>query len=377
MSDEKFASRLKTLRDELDRVDAELIDRAARRQRLVAEIGRLKHARGRQLRDFRREREVLKHVRTRAGASGLDPGLAEALLKSLIEASLTRQEQDRVRLSARGADRRALVIGGGGRMGRWLVRFLDTQGYAVGIADPAGGPAGVPSVADFRDADLDADLIVISAPLKATPGILDGLAARSVPGLVLEIGSLKSPLLESLRHAVAAGLRICSVHPMFGPDTRVLAGRHVLLMDVGDPRAVRQARALFADTMAECVELPLEEHDRLMALVLGLSHALNIAFFTTLTRSGVPAGQLAALSSTTFMRQLDIARDVAVENPALYFEIQHLNDHRNLALEGLKDAVETLVGHVEQGDEAGFAALMEAGATYLHSHREAAESDND
>ena len=42
------------------------------------------------------------------------------------------------------------------------------------------------------------------------------------------------------------------------------------------------ARELFAPTMAEQVVMSLDDHDRLIAYVLGLSHALNIAFFTAL-----------------------------------------------------------------------------------------------
>ena len=39
----------------------------------------------------------------------------------------------------------------------------------------------------------------------------------------------------------------------------------------------------------------LDEHDRLIAYVLGLSHALNIAFFTALADSGEAAPRLAKL----------------------------------------------------------------------------------
>lgn len=43
-----------------------------------------------------------------------------------------------------------------------------------------------------------------------------------------------------------------------------------------------------------------ESHDGLIAYVLGLSHALNIAFFTALAESGEAAPRLARMSSTTF-----------------------------------------------------------------------------
>jgi chorismate mutase/prephenate dehydrogenase len=357
---------IKALRDRLDEVDAGLVELAAERQRIVSEIGRHKQGQGRALRDFRREREVLDRVRSRAERIGLDPAVAEDLLKRLIRASLTTQEQERGRLAARGDGRRALVIGGGGLMGSWLAGFLDNQGFTVSVADPALAADGRRVHADWRDAALDGqDVIAVAAPIRASAEILGDLARREIKALVFDIGSIKTPLIEPLRAAAAAGLQVCSIHPMFGPDTRLLSGRNVLLMNVGSARAVEQAGALFADTMAEVREVELDEHDRLMALVLGLSHAVNIAFFGALERSGTGAQSLAGIASTTFKRQLAIARDVAAENPDLYFEIQRLNEHGEQARLALQEAVDALQASVAAPDAEPFRRLMLDGRRYL------------
>jgi len=370
MTSEQRQAQLKALRDRLDVVDADLVALAAERQRIVSEIGRVKQGDGRRVRDFRREREVLEHVRRRAKQLDLDPDLAEDLLKRLIEASLTRQEQERGRLAARGDGRRALVIGGGGLMGRWLAGFLDNQGFSVAVADPSPAPEDQDWYADWTEAPLDVELIAIAAPIRISAGIIDGLADRGTDALVFDIGSIKTPLIKPLRRAAAAGLNICSVHPMFGPDTRLLSGRHVLLMDVGCAQAVGDAAALFTDTMAEVMAVELEQHDRLIALVLGLSHAVNIAFFTALAGSGIKAEQLAGISSTTFSRQLAITRDVAAENPDLYFEIQRLNQHGNLARDALLSAVTHLDQLVTSDNVEGFRSLMDTGRQYLESLQE-------
>jgi len=356
---------LSELRAELDNVDAQLISAIARRQELVAEIGRWKHAQGKQLRDYQREREVISNVRARAEAAGLDPQIAEQVLKLLIESSLTTQEQDRVRLGAKGDGARALIIGGNGRMGRWFVRFLAAQGYAVEVADPGGAPDGVPGLDDWAQSALDQDLIVVAAPLRASNAILLTLATRKPAALVFDIGSLKTPVQEGLAACAKAGLKICSVHPMFGPDAALLSDRHVIFMPVGTSEAVREARALFVETMAQPVEMALAEHDHLIAYVLGLSHALNIAFMSALANSGEAAPKLARMSSTTFDRQLKIACGVANENPRLYYEIQSLNAFRGEALGALKRAVDELTRCIDEGDEIGFVSLMERGRVYL------------
>lgn len=356
---------IETLRDELTELDRHLLELVARRQRIVAEIGRCKQREGRPTRDFGRERVVLDGARRRATELGLDPGMAERLLRELIGASLTRQEHLRVAQSGLGAGKRALILGGRGKMGRWFATFLGSQGFGVDIADPSGPLPGAGYVDDWQTARLDHDLIVVAAPLGATNAILEQLAARKPTGLVLDVGSLKTPLRTGIQACIDAGMRVASIHPMFGPDTELLSGRHVIFVDLGHPDALAEAHALFDATMATRVDMGLDEHDRLIAYVLGLSHALNIAFFTALTESDETAAKLADLSSTTFDAQLAVARRVAAESPALYFEIQRLNEHGQTSLAALQRAVEKVREAVSSGDEAAFAALMEGGKRYF------------
>ena len=104
--------------------------------------------------------------------------------------------------------------------------------------------------------------------------------------------------------------------------------------------------------------------------MLGLSHALNIAFFTALAQSSEAAPRLVRLSSTTFDAQFDIASNVAAESPELYYEIQHLNDFGAESLDALARAVEALRSAVSSGDQAGFTALMRQGHEYVKGRRE-------
>ena len=179
------------------------------------------------------------------------------------------------------------------------------------------------------------------------------------------MGSLKTPLRAGLDALVKAGCRVTSLHPMFGPDTELLSGRHVIFIDLGNADALQEAQELFAPTMAERVVMGLDEHDRLIAYVLGLSHALNIAFFTALADSGEAAPRLARLSSTTFDAQLDVASRVAAESPELYFEIQSLNDYGGESLLALQQAVERLIATVKGGNAAEFSAIMNRGRAYF------------
>ena len=356
---------LDELRKRLSDVDRELIDLIAARQKIVAEIGAHKIQNAVPTRDYEREREVLKGAREQALALGLDPEIAEEVMRPLIRTSLTEQERMRVAAGSGGAGKRVLVIGGAGKMGAWFGRFLTSQGFAVEVADPSDAPTPFARVADWRTSALDHDLIVVATPMKTAAEVLTALAERRPRGLIVDIGSLKSPLRAALKSLVDVGCKVTSLHPMFGPDTRLLSGRHVVFVDLGVPEATRAARALFAPTMAEQIEMSLDDHDRLMAYVLGLSHALNLVFFTALAESGELVPRLQKMSSTTFDAQLKVASLVARDNPHLYFEIQALNDYGGDALEALRAAVERVQSLVERGDEDGFVELMAAGRRYL------------
>ncbi|MGH9336329.1 MAG: prephenate dehydrogenase/arogenate dehydrogenase family protein, partial [Vicinamibacteria bacterium] len=291
--------------------------------------------------------------------------LTEELMLLLIRSALAVQERDALRTKAGGTGRKALVIGGAGKMGRWFVRFLASQGFEVEVADPAASPEELKQFRDWREAGSSHDVVVLAAPLLATNQILLEMSRKPPRGLIFDVGSLKSPLRGGLTAMAEAKARITSVHPMFGPDTELLSGRHVIFVDVGVPEANEEAQAIFASTSAVRVAMDLESHDRLIAYVLGLSHALNIAFFTALAESGEAAPRLAKLSSTTFDEQLEVSRKVAGENPGLYFEIQSLNDYGTESLTALLYAVERLRSVVRAQDAQGFRTLMERGLEYL------------
>ncbi|HEY0939509.1 MAG TPA: prephenate dehydrogenase/arogenate dehydrogenase family protein [Steroidobacter sp.] len=358
---------LQELRERLTELDGQLLALIAERQRLSREVAEAKRAEGRGTRDYTREREVLLQARATAESLGVSPALAEQVLRLLIRGSLTTQERIRVAAGGRGDGKSALVIGGTGKMGRWFSDFMASQGYTVTVADPAGKPenAAYAYISDWRESPLDYDLIVVATPLKIANVVLQELAARKPRGVVFDIGSLKTPLRQGIEALQSAGVKVTSVHPMFGPDTELLSGRHVIFIDTGSKEAIDAAQELFSSTMAEQVVMGLDEHDRLIAYVLGLSHALNIAFFTALAESGEAAPRLAQLSSTTYDAQVDVATRVAAESPDLYFEIQHLNDYGRDSLLALRRAVEKLWQAVSTGDAPQFTAMMQRGREYL------------
>src|SRR5450432_806247 len=177
---------LDELRTALTDLDGQLVELVARRQALSEQVAAVKRATGRPTRDFGREREVILRGRNTASRLGVSPDLAESLLRQLIQSSLATQEHARVAAQAQGSGKRALVIGGCGKMGGWFSEFLASQGFRVAISDPSGCLPGFDAVADWQGDALDFDLIVLATPLSITTGLLAALALRRPRGLIFD-----------------------------------------------------------------------------------------------------------------------------------------------------------------------------------------------
>ncbi|WP_146151962.1 bifunctional chorismate mutase/prephenate dehydrogenase [Ahniella affigens] len=358
---------LKALRDRLDVLDGSLLDAIRERQQIIAAIGEAKRGMGKPLRDFAREKDVLDRAEANAAKRGLDASLAHELMKLLIQHSLTHQEIAHIRAQATGAGLRALVVGGAGQMGRWFASFLDSQGFNVEICDPnASADEAFPAHTRLDSSLLNTDLILVAAGLRASAGILRELVTMApTKAVIIDIASIKEPLRPSLVALKDAGWQVASLHPMFGPSAVLLADRHVVVIDLGCPDATALARSLFANTTAVVSELSLDAHDRIMAEVLGLSHALNIAFALALAEGKADGDLLQRVSSSTFDAQSKVARRVLNENPNLYFEIQTENPNNAAQLDRLATALQHLSLAVAARDIDTFRALMARGRELL------------
>ena len=347
------------LRRRLDEIDDGIIDLIAERQAIVTTVGEHKLRTGAPLRHYAREREVIDRGVQRAESLGVSGRVAREIMETLIHHSLGKQEAHKLLHSEHGQGRQALVIGGLGRMGEWMSRYLDMVGYHVDVADPVAKESPFDRVHDWESVIDNYDLVVVAVPLRPSNAILHRLAELRPRGLVFDIGSLKSPMRSGLQALADAGCRVCSVHPMFGPNEIGLSGRHILFVDVGNAEALAEARALFAHTAAECVDLSLQEHDEVMAWVLGLSHLVNIAFASALAESGEAVPLLRRISSSTFNAQLKVAAQVVSENPHLYYEIQQGNAMTGQVVEHFRGVFDNLARAVRVGDEITWTQAME------------------
>ena len=164
------------LRNRLDDIDTGIVDLIAERQAVVTAIGEHKLKTGAPLRHYAREREVIDRGMARAESHGLPGAVARDVLETLIHHSLSNQETYKLVQSDHGAGKSALVIGGLGRMGEWMCRYLDMVGYHVDVADPVEKETPFHRIDDWESRADDYDMIVVAVPLRPSNDILLRLA---------------------------------------------------------------------------------------------------------------------------------------------------------------------------------------------------------
>lgn len=356
---------IKTLRNELSELDLKIIELVHKRQLLSEEIGAIKRKKGQPTRDYQREKLVIELAKSHAEELNVDPLMVVDLMQLLIRSSLRTQESARVKEEGQGNGKKVLVIGGLGRMGSWFAEFMSMQGYDVHIADTNVKTDNETHFSNWEETEDNYDITVIATPLRQSKNILNHILEHGRQGILFDIASIKSPIKKTLMEISNKGMRVTSIHPMFGPDTALLSGKHVVFMNLDEHKTHLEIMKLFESTTAQLIEMSIDSHDFAISYVLGLSHIINIAFSKVLHDSGESKEEFSKLSSTTFKDQLEVAERVSKENPNLYYEIQHLNSHSMQTIEELNRVTKEITDAITNGSEEEFVQIMHAGKKYF------------
>jgi len=251
------------------------------------------------------------------------------------------------------------VIGGAGRMGKWLTHHFVSQGHEVTISDIKLDEAmsfaksvGARFVTRNVEAVRDADLTVVSAPIPVIPNVLMEVSSQlKKNSVVAEISSLKSQIFPVLMGLADRDVRPLSVHPLFGPGAQKLEEEKVALVPlVNPPFEVELVKKIFPGV--EVVVVDGEEHDKAMALTLSLPHFMNIIFASMVCEEDLNV--LKKLGGTTFTLQLTLSESVMTEDPGLYTSIQMRNEYTTQYLDEFFSKCKMVKDWIAKEDEKKF-----------------------
>ena len=269
--------------------------------------------------------------------------------------------------------KKATIIGAGGQMGQWFAKYFKTQGYEV---------TGYDSEIKVTTKDvivseslvggiLNADYVVLCTPTRRTPEIIRLIAKEMKRGTYLiEISSEKSKVASSLSKMPAKINPIC-IHPMFGPGTKTIKGQNIISVPIKDAKKeLTVAKELFQG--ANFVTIDAVEHDKKIAVILGLTHLMNLVFANIISKDE-KMNLTEKMSGTTFRVQKTLAENIMTESPELIETIIANPEIRRVAEELWKDIGKLLTAVQESKTEEVITYIKEC-QERLAKHTDVAES---
>ena len=243
------------------------------------------------------------------------------------------------------------VIGAGGRMGRWFANYFHQIGFEVKGFDIENElkEKFIEKANSLVGAILNIDYVILCTPTKKTPEIIRLISKEMKrDSYLIEISSQKLKTSQSLLKMPAKINPIC-IHPMFGPGAKKIKNNNIILVPIKDvKKELTVAKSLFQGANFVTIDAP--EHDKKIAVILGLTHLMNIAFAKILAKDETVL-LTEKMAGTTFKAQKIISESILSESPELIETIISNPEVRRFGEELWKDIGKLLTDSQEGKNE--------------------------
>jgi len=243
------------------------------------------------------------------------------------------------------------IIGAGGQMGQWFSKYFASKDFQVTGYDEENPIKGkdIIQASSLVGGILKADYVMLCTPTRRTPEIIRLIAKEMKRGtFLIDISSQKGKVVASLAKMPAKINPIC-IHPMFGPGIKKIKGQNIILVPVKDAKKeLTVAKTLFEG--ANFVTIDTVEHDKKIAVILGLTHLVNLVFANIISKDEKMT-LTEKMSGSTFRVQKILAESIMAESPQLIETIISNPEIRRVAEDLWKDVGRLLTSIQESKTE--------------------------
>lgn len=258
------------------------------------------------------------------------------------------------------------IIGGSGKMGRWIADFLLKEGHRVIITGRskarllrAKKQLEVEATTDNTEAVERAQIVILSVPIDSFEAVVKQISPYAQPEqIILDVTSIKARPVKIMHKHIKTGL-VLGAHPMFGPGARSVARQSFVLTPTTpkERTLARKIKTFLEERDARIALMNPEEHDEMMTVILGLSHFIGIVTADTLLNVD-KLSQMRAIGSSTFNLLLTMVEGVVSEDPELYTSLQMHLPHVAAVERLLESRVKAWADLVENKDGETFLNKM-------------------
>ena len=235
------------------------------------------------------------------------------------------------------------IIGSEGQMGKWFTKYFLDKGFEV-IGYDAEREISNKSVTRAQSlvgAILSVDYVILCIPVKRTPETIRLIAKEMKrESHLIDISSLKLKTAAALSKIPDKVNPIC-IHPMFGPGTKKLKGQNIISIPIRDAKKeLAVTKSLFSE--ANFVQIDATEHDKKIAIILGMTHLANLILANILAKEE-NFTLVEKMGGTTFKAQKLLTAGIMTESQELIETIISNPEIRKYAEEFWKDIGRMLI----------------------------------
>jgi prephenate dehydrogenase len=174
--------------------------------------------------------------------------------------------------------------------------------------------------------------------------------------LIVDLTSVKTPFVPIMQSSTA---EVLSVHPMFAPSLASKTSQTCIVCPVREGTLSEYFTGVLEDEELRLISMTPEAHDRMMAVVQGLTHFQAIAAAHCMAAMNFQPAESLESASPVYRLRLAMIGRILAQSPRLYAEIQIYNPYVKEVLENLQRSHERLMAFVTAKDVDGFAAEFE------------------
>ncbi len=333
-----FFEKISPLRDEIRRIDDQIISLLAQRQAQVDKVAALKKAHQMPIYHPAREEDVISQRRSQAVNAAMDPDFIEDLYRIILRQSRQKQAGT-LELKSIHSSAKVLVVGGAGQMGGLFARLFVQSGYAVRILDQHDWDQAAALCRDI-------DLVLISVPIEKTEEVVHTIAPLIPSNAVMaDLTSIKEGPLDAMCRAHNGP--VIGLHPLFGPTSESLDKQIMVTCPGRDDAACAWITEQLIAWGAIIVPATAREHDQVMEIVQALRHFATFCFGDFLYRRNTPLERTLEFSSPIYRLELGMVGRLFAQDPSLYAEIIFATPER---IELLKEYIAAFSRHIDMLD---------------------------
>lgn len=240
------------------------------------------------------------------------------------------------------------IIGGTGGMGSLFSQVFKAAGHEVLIS-------GRSTELKKEDIARLADIVIISVPIRDTIQVIDAIVPLLGSHQILaDFTSLKTEPVKAMLNSCS---RVIGFHPMFGPTSGTIHGQTIIATPARcDEEDIRFFEVIFEGQGARVTRTTPEEHDRMMAVIQGLTHFKAILLAGTMRRLGISPADTERYMSPVYRIETGIAGRLLAQDPELYADILCMNPCVPSVLKEFEKAAGEILTMITDGDREAFTA---------------------